>query len=373
MAETSIARLLIVDDEVAQMQALRDTLQAHGYAAVGCTSGAEGLAALHEQSFDMLLADLTMPGMGGIELLRAALAIDPMLAGVIMTGAGTIESAVQAMQSGALDYILKPFRLSAILPVLARGLALRHLRQENAALERRVRERTAELEAANVELDAFSRTVSHDLRNPLHAIIGFAGLVRTRYGAQIPAEAGAWVAQVENAGRRMNQLIDDLLRLARLGRQALQLAPVDLGALVQAVVDERRQSMLDDHATLLIGPLPQVVADAALLRQVFINLLSNACKFTRDTPQARVEVGCTTTDGELVFFVRDNGPGFDMAQAHKLFGAFERLHSAEEFEGTGVGLSTVQRIVQRHGGRVWAHAEPGRGATFCFTLRATGA
>jgi signal transduction histidine kinase len=213
--------------------------------------------------------------------------------------------------------------------------------------------------------------VSHDLRNPLHAIIGFSGLLQRKYGTQMPTEAATWLAQIEHAGRRMNGLIDDLLRLAHLGRQALQLAAVDLDALVRGVVAERRLAMLDAHVTLQIDPLPQVVADAALLRQVFVNLLSNACKFTRKTPQARVEVGCMTTDGELVLFVRDNGPGFDMAQAHKLFGAFERLHSAEEFEGTGVGLSTVQRIVQRHGGRVWAHAEPGRGATFCFTLRAT--
>ena len=370
MIQAVPARILIVDDEAAQMEALRDTLADQGYQVVACASGPAALLALREAPFDLLLADLMMPGMDGIELLRAALQVDAMLVGVIMTGAGTIETAVQAMQSGALDYILKPFKLSAILPVLGRALAVRQLRVDNALLEQRVRQRTAELELANAELDAFSRTVSHDLRNPLHTVIGFSNLLRAKFGSQMPDQARAWVEQIERTAERMNLLIEDLLRLAHLGRVALRPEVIDLNVLVQSVAEELKPSLGERPAALRIDLLPQVTADPSLLRQVFVNLLSNAYKFTRKTPQALIEVGCSIIDNEQVLYVRDNGTGFDMAHAQKLFGVFERLHSSQEFEGTGVGLSTVQRIVQRHGGRIWAEAAPGRGATFFLTLRA---
>jgi light-regulated signal transduction histidine kinase (bacteriophytochrome) len=168
----------------------------------------------------------------------------------------------------------------------------------------------------------------------------------------------------------MNQLIDDLLRLSRLGRQALSLEPVDLGSLVRGVVDELIPAQDRQHVQVLVGALPRVDADPPLLRQVFVNLLSNASKFTRRTTHPAIEIGCSHGSEGQVFFVRDNGAGFDMAHADRLFGAFERLHRAEEFEGSGVGLSIVQRIVQRHGGRIWAEGKPGQGATFYFTLEA---
>lgn len=368
MTETDKTRLLIVDDEVAQMQALRDTLSDHGYEAIGCTSGEAALAVLRDKPFDLLLVDLMMPGMDGISLLRSALQVDPTVVAIIMTGAGTIASAVEAMQSGALDYILKPFKLSAILPVLARGLAMRKLRLQNTALERSVRQRSAELEAANVELDAFTRSASHDLRTPLNAVIGFSALLQSKYGSQCPAEAILWLSKIEQAGKRMNQLIDDLLRLSRLGRQALNLELVDTQAMVRSVIDEQTQERQDQRIMFSVGQLPQVMADGSLLRQVFVNLLSNACKFTRRTAQPSIEVGCTRSGDAQVFFVRDNGSGFDMSHADRLFRAFERLHSGADFEGTGVGLSIVQRIVQRHDGRIWAEGAPGRGAAFHFTL-----
>ena len=370
MTEATKVRLLVVDDEAAQMQALCDTLEDHGYEALGCTNGEAALAALQRSPFDLLLADLMMPGLNGIALLRAALAIDPTLVGIIMTGEGTISTAVEAMQSGALDYILKPFKLSAILPVLGRSLEMRRLRLENAALERRVREHAAELEAANRELDAFTRSASHDLRSPLNAVVGFASLLVNELGPQLPAEQLGWLVNIERAGKHMSQLIDDLMRLSRLGRQALKLQNVDMAPLVHGVVDELRQQQPRRDLSLHVGDLPQIAADASLLRQVFVNLLSNAFKFTRDVEQAVIHVGCERRGQECVFFVRDNGAGFDMAHAGQLFDAFHRLHRPDEFEGSGVGLSIVQRIVQRHGGRIWAQASPGHGASFFFTLGA---
>jgi signal transduction histidine kinase len=366
--ETSKARLLVVDDELAQMRALCDTLEDHGYGVFGCTSAEAALAALRQTSFDLLLADLMMPGMNGIGLLREALAIDPTLVGIIMTGEGTIVTAVEAMQSGALDYILKPFKLSAILPVLGRSLEMRRLRLENSALEQRVREHAAELEVANDELDAFTRSASHDLRSPLNAVAGFSSLLMEDLGPQLRKEQLAWLVNIEQAARHMSQLIDDLMRLSRLGRQALNLQAVDVAALVEGVVDELRQQQPRRDLRVVVGDLPQVVADASLLRQVFVNLASNAFKFTRDVEHAVVHIGCESRGQERVFFVRDNGPGFDMAQAGRLFEAFHRQHRPDDFEGSGVGLSIVQRVVQRHGGRVWAESSPGQGACFSFVL-----
>ena len=368
MTEDTKARLLIVDDEVAQMQALCDTLEDHGYVVVGRSSANEALAMLRQESFDVMLADLMMPGMNGIALLREALAIDPMLVAIIMTGEGTIGTAVEAMQSGALDYILKPFKLSAILPVLGRSLAMRRLRLENAALERRVREHADELEAANHELEAFTRSASHDLRAPLNIILGFSALLVGELGPRIPNEQRDWLSHVERSAQHMSELIDALMRLSRVGRQALNLQATNVAELVRDVVRELSAGQPQRPLTLKLGDLPETVADMSLLRQLFINLLSNAFKFTRHTDPAEIEIGSESNGDERAYFVRDNGSGFDMARADRLFDAFQRFHRAEQFEGSGVGLSIVKRIVQRHGGRIWAESAPGRGATFRFTL-----
>jgi signal transduction histidine kinase len=373
MAGDNQARLLIVDDEALQMQALCDTLEDQGYLVHGCQSGAQALLALRENSFDVLLADLMMPGMNGIALLREALAIDPTLVGIIMTGEGTIGSAVESMQSGALDYILKPFKLSAILPVLGRSLAMRRLRLENAALERRVRLHAAELEESNRELDAFTRSASHDLRAPLNAILGFSALLVNKLGPQIPPEQRGWLDHIDLSARQMSQLIDALMRLSYVGRCTLEIQPVDVAALVHGVVDELRQAPPPRDRSVRVGSFPETWADAPLLKQLFVNLLSNAFKFTRRTDRPVIEVGCERRDQERVFFVRDNGPGFDMARSARLFDAFQRFHRADEFEGSGVGLSIVKRIVQRHGGRIWAESAPGAGASFHFTLGAAAA
>jgi len=368
MNDTSRARLLIVDDEAAHMQALCDTLEDQGFEVHGCVDAGAALDALRKTSFDLLLTDLMMPAMNGIELLRRALAIDPMLVGIIMTGEGTIGTAVEAMQSGALDYVLKPFKLSAVLPVLKRALAMRQLRVENAALEKRVREHAAELEAANRELEAFTRSASHDLRSPLNAVLGLAALLQRSIGAQIPEAQRRWLVQIEQAARRMADLTDALMRLSRAGKQALVIEPVDVAALVQSVVDELQQAEPQRPVQLRLGDLPQIQADASLLKQAFFNLLSNAFKYTRGVEPAEIEVGFEAQGAERVFWVRDNGAGFAMDKAERLFHPFQRLHRDDEFEGSGIGLSIVQRIVQRHGGRIWAEAEPGAGACFHFTL-----
>jgi signal transduction histidine kinase len=318
--------------------------------------------------FDLLLADLALPGMDGIALLREARQIDPHLVGIIMTGEGTITTAVEAMRSGAYDYILKPFRIGAILPVLQRGTAVRRLREDNDRLERDLRERAAELEATNQELDAFTRSASHDLRSPLAGVQGLVALALSQFAGELPPQLAQWLAQIEAETRRMMQLTDDLLRLSRLGRQAVEPTRVNVREIVDGVVEELRRREPERQVQVLIGSLPDAWADAGLVRQVFVNLLSNAFKFTRGSPQPTVEIGARLQDGQQIYSVRDNGAGFDPARADKLFMPFHRLHRPGDFEGSGVGLTIVQRIVQRHGGRVWARSEPGQGATFEFTL-----
>lgn len=368
MPDAPAARILIVDDEAAQMKALCETLRDHDYETVGFTSGKDALAALREAKFDLFLTDLMMPEMDGVTLLRAALESDSNLVGILMTGHGTIDTAVEAMKAGALDYILKPFKLSVILPVLSRALTVRRLRIENAKLEQRVRRHTAELEAANKELEAFSYSISHDLRAPLRHVDGFANILLEKFSSDLPDEAQRLLSSVSNGARHMGRLTDDLLRFSRLSRQPLSKRPVNLSSLVQQVLEELRKEQPDRRVEVYAGELPDCVGDPSLLRQVLVNLLSNAFKFTRQKEKAIVEVGCDPQEGERVYFIRDNGVGFDLTHAQKLFGVFQRMHREEEFEGTGVGLSIVQRIIQRHGGRVWAEAELDKGATFYFTL-----
>lgn len=378
MSETPVARLLIVDDEARQMKALCETLRAHGYDTVGVGTGEAALAALRESRFDLLLTDLTMPGMDGIALLKAALAGDEMLVGIMMTGEGTIATAVEAMKVGALDYILKPFKMSAILPVLSRALAMRRLRLDNAALQQRVRDRTAQLEALNEELDSFASSIAHDLQAPARHVASFAQLLLEEHANALDPTAQRHLRTISNAGERMGHLISDLLSFSRLARAEMRRQPVALGPLVADVWQELEMMReLTENGgqprtfAWQVGDLPTVQADASMLRQVFLNLISNAIKYTRGRSPAEIEVGCRGREGDaVVLFVRDNGVGFDPQQADRLFGMFQRLHPASEFEGHGIGLAHVRRIIQRHGGRIWADAEPGRGATFAFTLPA---
>jgi PAS domain S-box-containing protein len=238
----------------------------------------------------------------------------------------------------------------------------------NAELEARVALRTGELEAANQELEAFSYSVSHDLRAPLRAINGFAGIVLEEYGPQLPPEALNYLERICHGGKRMGELIDDLLAFARLSRQPLDRQRVETGRMVQEVLEDLNPYANNRPVEIALHELPPCLGDPVLLKQVWTNLLSNALKYTRGRTPAIIEIGCERTGAEEVFFVRDNGVGFSMEYVHKLFGVFQRLHRTEEFEGTGVGLAIVQRVIHRHGGRVWADAAPDRGATFFFTL-----
>jgi PAS domain S-box-containing protein len=245
------------------------------------------------------------------------------------------------------------------------------IRQLNTGLEQRVRERTAQLEAANRELEAFAYSVSHDLRAPLRGIDGWSLALAEDYGGQLDAKAHKYLDRVRSETQRMGHLIDDLLQLSRITRTAMSRGPVDLSPLAEAVAARLTEEHAGRRIEFVIAPGLQADGDARLLEVALTNLLSNAVKFTGPRIEAKIEFGRTETQQGRAFYVRDNGVGFDMAFASMLFGAFQRLHSSAEFPGSGIGLATVQRIIHRHGGHVWAESQAGQGATFYFTIGST--
>jgi signal transduction histidine kinase len=262
--------------------------------------------------------------------------------------------------------------VAALVGLLLLLSSRRQAEAERAAaeLERRVEERTAALADANRELEAFSYSVSHDLRAPLRSVGGLSAMLVEDHADELRPEAHDLLMRIRAAGERMGALIDDLLGLARVSRADMRREPVDLGAMAERVVASLHESDPGRSVEVRIAPGLDAEADPRLMRVVLDNLIGNAWKFTRDQPHPVVEVGAEGSDGDRRFFVRDNGAGFDMAYAGKLFGPFQRLHHADEFEGTGIGLATVQRIVRRHGGDIWAEGEVGAGATVSFTLPA---
>jgi signal transduction histidine kinase len=252
--------------------------------------------------------------------------------------------------------------------IRARQQAEYELRSLNRELERRVEKRTAELVESNHELEAFSYSVSHDLRAPLRHMDSYSRILQQEFGPQLPAGAQHYLDRVRGAATHMSELVEDLLSLSRIGRQVPQRRMVRANELLEEAKAEVLPEVGSRTIHWEVAALPEVEADPVLLRQVFANLLSNAIKFTRQVSHAVIEVGSREEAGGIVVFVRDNGAGFDPRFADKLFGVFQRLHRQDEFEGTGIGLATVQRIVHKHGGRVWAESQVGQGATFYFSL-----
>ncbi len=361
-------RLLIVDDESAQMRALCDTLFIEGYSTKGFDSPETALEALQPGQYDLLLTDLQMPAMDGIALIAAVRQVDPQIGAIVMTGHGTIDTAVAAMRGGALDYITKPFRLNVVSTVVSRALDLLRLRRENAALMDQDRRRAAELAAAYEDLESFSFSVSHDLRAPLLFVMDFARRLEEDFAERLGEEGRRLAKVISDGSRNMDEMVVALLEFSRATRMTLQLAQVDMKPMVDAAIAEARVAYPNAALQVDVDPLPAAAADAAVIRHVWSNLISNAVKYSSRRSAPHIRINGHVEGDEAIYSVEDNGAGFDMRYADRLFGVFKRLHDAEEFPGTGVGLAIASRIVARHGGRIWAESTPDVGSRFQFAL-----
>jgi light-regulated signal transduction histidine kinase (bacteriophytochrome) len=340
------------------------TLLVPSYRVMTAGDGRAALEVIATHLPDIVLSDVMMPHMTGVQLVQA-LRADASTGDVpiiLLSARAGQESTVEGLDAGCDDYLIKPFTAQELL---ARVRA--HVRLARARRRFRV-----ELESANRELDAFSYSVAHDLRGPLRSIEGFSKMLLQENADQLNDEGRRRLEVVCSSVRRMTQLIEDLLRLAQMGRREIRRIPFELSCVVRTVALQIQQGKSAGVRQLAIEEGVNVNADPHLMQIVLENLLGNAWKFTGKRNGGRIEFGRTRLNNEMCYFVRDNGAGFNMKYAEKLFNPFQRLHGEGEFPGTGVGLATVKRIVNRHGGRVWVEAEVDKGATFYFTLGEPG-
>jgi two-component system NtrC family sensor kinase len=383
-------KILAVDDSATYLNELTDALKGEGYDVVLARSGEEALELLAVQAVDCILLDLLMPGLGGHatcqRIKTAPIVRDVPL--IILTALDNREAMIQGLGAGADDYISKSSEFDVLKARVRAQIRRKQFEDENRrireellraeldaaearAVQELARTRAAlveELERKNKELEAFSYSVSHDLRAPLRSIDGFSTMLFEHLGDGLDAKAKDYLDRVRSSARRMGELIDDLLELSRVGRTELKRSPTNLSEIAAKVAAELRKREPDRQVDVRIHEGLIVDADRRLMHIVFENLLGNGWKFTAKTEQPTVEVGSCRGENGTMYFVRDNGAGFDMTYAEKLFQPFQRLHSTADYPGTGVGLATVHRIVDRHGGRVTAESTVGRGATFYFTL-----
>jgi len=382
-------RILAVDDSLTYLHELADALRGEGFDVVLARSGEEALELLAVQSVDCILLDLLMPGLSGQETCRQiksaqGLRDTPL---IMLTALDDRDAMIAGLSAGADDYISKSGEFGVIKARVRAQMRRKQFEDENrrirdelsrmeleAAAARAARDVAQtratladELEETNKELESFSYSVSHDLRAPLRAIIGFSRILEEDYGGNLDDEGRRLLSVIRESSQRMGELIDDLLELSRLGRKPLSTMAINMKRLADDVFKEIRADGWRSHRFVL-GSLPPVHGDATLVRQAWLNLLSNAAKFSSKREQPLIEVSGHENGAECVYCVRDNGAGFDMRYYDKLFGVFQRLHGADEFPGTGVGLAIVQRVVTRHGGRVWAEGKLGEGAAFYFSL-----
>ena len=384
-----LKRILAVAASITYLHGLGDALKQEGYDVILARSGEEALELLAVQPVDCILLDPMLPGLSGLETcerIKAAPVVRDIPV-VLMSSAEDSHSMIQGLSAGADDFVPKSSDLQVLKARVRAQIRRKQFEDENrrirdellrheleaaeARAEREIAETRAvlvdELERKNRELEAFSYSVSHDLRAPLRAIDGFCRVVTEDYGQELHPKAQDYLKRVCAAAGRMGELIDDLLELSRVGRADLRRASVDLSEIAGEVVSDLRKRS-DRDVDVAIEPELVADADLRLIRIVLENLLGNSWKFTAKTAAPRVTFGCERKAGDCLYFVRDNGAGFDMTFAEKLFRPFQRLHSDADFSGTGIGLATVYRIIDRHGGRVWAEGAVGKGATFYFTL-----
>jgi DNA-binding response OmpR family regulator len=384
-------RVLAVDDSPTYLDAVANELRDEGYDVVLAKSGADALELLAVQPVDCILLDLMMPEMSGDEACRRIKSTPGLreIPLMILTAVEERQAMLESINAGADDYVPKSADADVLKARVRAQLRRRqfesenrHFREQLLLKEAEAREARAnrelaemratlllEVEAKNKELEAFSYSVSHDLRAPLRAIEGFSQVLEEQYSGRLDEQGRRYLERVRAASRRMGQLIDDFLKLSRITRSDLRKLPVDLGAMAREVLEELARRDPDRRVERVVTEPAVAQCDPRLLRVVLENLIGNAWKFTGKKDSARIEFGTEASpEGWTVYFVRDDGAGFDMAYAGKLFAPFQRLHDAAEFEGTGIGLATIERVIHRHGGHIWAEGVEGKGAVFRFRL-----
>jgi len=343
-------------------------------------SRADFVQALEQGRFDLILSDYTIPAFNGLSALGLAIQARADVPFIFVSGTLGEDVAIESLKQGATDYVLKD-RLGRLGSSVRRALqeveerkerrrAEEEIRTLNGELERRVRERTAQLEATNRELEAFSQSVSHDLRAPIRRIEWCQQILLDEYGPHLDGQARKYLHDIGDFAEQMSQIVHELLQLAQVGASELKREPADLSRLAESILQKLQAAEPNRAVDWSVTPGLAAQGDYQLLRIALENLFENAWKFTRQKDHARIEFGVETQAGRPIHFIRDDGVGFDMAYADKLFTPFRRLHSQEAFPGAGVGLATVQRIIHQHGGLLWAEAAKDQGATFYFTLPA---
>jgi two-component system sensor histidine kinase/response regulator len=389
MAQAHISNILLVDDEQANLDALEAVLEGLGQRLIRAMRGEQALKCVLERDFAVILLDVQMPGMSGIEaaaLIRARerSRTTPI---IFLTGMmRTAEMVFSGYSAGAVDYLMKPLEpevLRAKVAVFVELDRARHELEQEISERVRIAEQVSELNnalrqknddllAANADLEAFCHSVSHDLRMPLRHIHSYISILEASAASKLNAEERRHVTTVQKAALRMTRLIDDLLAFSRIGRAAMHRQRIRMTDLIDETFLDLAPDLTNRRIDWQRHAIPDTVGDPQLLKQVWVNLLANAVKYTRPRDPAKIEIGAEEADNEIIYYVKDNGVGFNMQYVDRLFGVFQRLHADKDFEGTGVGLANVRRIVQRHGGRTWAEGAEGRGATVYFSLPVAG-
>lgn len=329
-------------------------------------NGNDGWEVVQSWSPDLVLTDVMMPEKDGIELcklIKTNTETSQVMV-VLLTALTHREAMMRGWEARADEYLFKPFHPDELTTRISSLLSMIGERKKAAA---EIGKYTRELEAANKEISSFSYAISHELRAPLRAIIGYGSMLVDDYSEKLDGDGQSVLNNVIDSAGAMSRQIDDLMKFLHVGKESLRKAPVEMSALVNTTIDEIRKHT-SDGAEIVVHPLPTEVVDYGLIKHVYWNLIGNAIKYSSTRPNPKIEIGATKTDKGNIYFVKDNGAGFDMKYKHKLFGIFQRLHSQEEFEGTGIGLAIVDRVISKHGGTIWAESEIDKGATFYFSL-----
>lgn len=366
-------KVLIVDDSPTDSNMIRDMIiseEGSPFDVILADRLSKGLKLLDEEGIDLVLLDLFLPESRGLSTLSKVNDKAPQTPIVVLTGAHDEEMAIKTLQSGAQDYLLKEeLNRNLLRRTMRYSIERKRVEEMMAQQSRELARSNTELASVNNELESFAYSVSHDLRAPLRSIDGFSQALLEEYADKLDAQGKEYLQRVHAAALHMAELINDLLSLSRVTRTEITHASVDLSALAHEVAVELQKQQPERQMEFNITEGLTGDGDKNLLRIALTNLLGNAYKFTSKCKQARIEFGVTQHKGKPSYFVRDNGVGFDMAYANKLFSPFQRLHSPGEFPGTGIGLAIVQRVIHRHGGDVWAEGKVDQGATIYFTLK----